>query len=214
MKKSKIISISLSLLLLLLFIIFTLSKVNLNTSAGKNQISDSITFTIKNNELINDSLEGLLLKTIRKTTSNFEEIKEFTIAEVNDLGNSIIVTILYTLNQKTYQGFLVAKVLRDERFEFHDIEINEMSTAEPISMFHYIGTSPSRIEQKISIISGYVNNKNISKIYFFYSDGRTVAVVLSDKQNTFTEINVGGEAKIVSVIAVSNEEKIIFEKNY
>ncbi|SFA51255.1 hypothetical protein SAMN05192569_102930 [Parageobacillus thermantarcticus] len=174
--------------------------------------SNSYSFTIKDHELIDDSLEELLVSSIQKVDKEASKIEKVEIEEINKDSDLVIATFLMNKGKEKYHGVFIANEIGKQKYEFVDIEYTKISS-EKLSVFHYIGTKPGNISQRIFISSGFINDKNIANIYINYSDKKTSAIILNKDQKTFTEVRIGGEAKVDSIIGLSSSNAVIYEKN-
>lgn len=207
-------------LVFLIMLIFIASKITNNYIDYKESLPNINDMEIKgvgllyqDKDVTEPSLEKLLLNILSKTVKDQQEIVEHKITEVKKISDLSFVTFTYTLYGQLYQGVLIAKNLEDGSFCYltdlgYDVKINE-----PLHYFVAGGSLKSKFTNRYNLISGYVNDKRISKIYFTYSNGKTVDLNLSNNQDTFTEINLR-EDKIESIKAVSEEDDIIYERDF
>lgn len=207
-------------LVFLIMLIFIASKILNNYVDSKESLPnindmeiEGVGLLYQDKDVTEPSLEKLLLNILSKTVKDNQEIEEHKIIEVKNIGDLSFATFTYTLYEQLYQGVLIAKNLEDGTFYYLkdiDFEVNKL---EPLHYFDSGGSINSKMAQRYNLISGYVNDKRISKIYFTYSNGRTVPFVLSENQNTFTEINLD-EGTIESIKAVSEVDDIIYERYF
>ncbi|MFD1738237.1 hypothetical protein ACFSCX_17060 [Bacillus salitolerans] len=170
-------------------------------------------FTIENKELINQSLEDLLVKSLDLVNKD-SKIEDLKLEEVNTVDNLKVVSFIYNKEQNVYHGFMTAYKKSENEYEYSDIDTAQRQKDLPLSIINYSGGLEGAVERDLHIVSGFINDSDIEKICFLYSDGRTNVIVLNDDKKTFTEVNIGNGAKLETIIGVSDKNEIIYEKDY
>ncbi|WP_445491499.1 hypothetical protein [Niallia sp. 03133] len=210
MRKSKI-NVIFILFLVLIFLASCSNSQQKNVNTTNNDKNSNGLIVEDENDLISNSLKDLLVNSIKKA-NNISEIENVKITEVNNDDSLLsIVTFLITIDKKKYIGIFLAQKIESNKYKYVGIEYAKINTEE-LSIFHYIGMKPGEIQQKMSITSGYLNNKQIQKVYVNYTDKKTSALILNKDQETFTEIRIGGDPHIESVLGLSSDNDIIYEK--
>lgn len=170
--------------------------------------NEASAFTVETNDLVSDSLETLFLDTMKKVKEG-EWIENLQIEEVQSINDLYVVTFIYDQHAAPYQGVFVAYRLSDEEYEFNGIETAKRNENERLTYFNYLSETTGEIKQSMHIISGYINAKEIDKIYINYVNGKTSALIREGK-DTFTDINIGDQAKPETIIALNKNNEVVY----
>lgn len=206
MKKIAIIGSSITLLLILIFVV-SKSITNANVYSGENtpHIIESETEYF-GEARIEPSIDELLSNVLNK--KNEGTIIDREITEVNRKENLMVIIFTYLLDEKLNHGVLLVKRLDNgDYYYIHDANL-EVNTNEPLHYFEFEAILRSGLP--LNIVTGYLNEPNISKIHFTYSDGKWVDLMIWEHQKTFTEI-IFDEAKVETMTVFSDDGEIILD---
>lgn len=194
----KKIMISITLLLILI-----LSGCNIEKQSAYGKITNS--------DLIDEETSEILIPKINKSLNYKPDEAEIEITDVNNLEKIKVITFLSKKDNDKNYGFLLTTSSEKNAVNYVDFEYAAVHKQEPFELFNYVGNIELKLGQKINITTGYINDKNISDIYVYYTDSKMSVLKLEDGQKTFSEISLGGEAMIETIVALSKEGDIIHE---
>lgn len=170
-------------------------------------------FTVENSNLINTSVEKLLVDSLQIQYKG--QVKNIAVTEANNNDKSAtFVTYLCERNNKKYSGILVANRLDDQKYELVHLETFELNGDEAITVNNITGEiGGGSVKRRFHIVTGYINEPTVDMIYVKYPSNQVSGHAIKKGQETYTEINIGAEEKPESVIAAAGE-KILFQKEY
>jgi hypothetical protein len=193
------------------FLILSFIFIVLQLGCSKNVTSGG--YDVKNSEVLNGSLRSLLQSSVDQEFGkniNNVEITDFHQTE-EDL---IFITFMYLKDVKQHIGIMYAGE-DNGKYELGFIDGVEIDLKTPISIYNIASeTSTEKIKRKLHIVIGSINNSDIHRIDVSYPNGEVSALVLSNDQKTYTEINVGSEYYPDSIKAISDDNKILYQKKY
>lgn len=194
-------------ILLLILLVTGCQKNNIQ----KNNIND-YGITVKSSDLINKSVESLLLDNIK--TQYKGEFQNITITEANNNDkNATFVTFLCDRDKTNYSGILVANYL-DQKYELVDLELFKVNSSEKITVNNIIGEMVTNsVKRRFHVVTGYINEPTIDMIFVKYPSNDISGHAIKKGQKTYTVINIGSEDNPESIIAASGET-VVFQKDY
>ncbi|MCM3079116.1 hypothetical protein [Brevibacillus invocatus] len=197
-------------LVLFLLLSFSILITGCNNSNG-NGIYHQEASTVQTTD-IKIYTESDLTNLIDKKVKDNHMIKEkVRITEILHDEKSTFVKFIFEENKTLFEGIAYAEQIQEEGWRLEHFNVLEVDKEPPFTHHEYVAGLNDGTARDFKIISGYINELNITEIRIEYRNSEMKVIKIGENQKTYMDYVIGDIGSIKEIIGLDEKGIVIYK---